>query len=256
MTELYVVTPPSNEVRAAVRKEPTEPEVMFQTWSNLLFLHWEADPLEIQKTLPPGLFVDTHGGKAYIGVIPFFITDLRAANLPPIPGTTNFLELNVRTYVYDLHGRPGVWFYSLDCNQTLAVWAARILYCLPYQHASMHAEELSGSISYTCHRNGTPEHLKSQIHYKAKGERLPAPIGSLPFFLAERYFLFAWAERAKTLYSARVFHSPYELFHVHLGKWDDSMLKVNGFTSRLRAPDHQMIAPSPLRVKIFGLETV
>ena len=35
------------------------------------------------------------------------------------------MELNLRTYVYDRAGVPGVWFYSLDANQPLAVGIAR-----------------------------------------------------------------------------------------------------------------------------------
>ena len=38
-----------------------------------------------------------------------------------------FQELNVRTYAVDHTGRPGVWFYSLDCNRALAVLGARVL---------------------------------------------------------------------------------------------------------------------------------
>ena len=35
------------------------------------------------------------------------------------------MEVNVRTYVYDQASVPGVWFYSLDANQRLAVALAR-----------------------------------------------------------------------------------------------------------------------------------
>ncbi|HAY10466.1 MAG TPA: DUF2071 domain-containing protein, partial [Thauera sp.] len=45
--------------------------------------------------------------------------------LPPVPWLSYFLELNLRTYVHDDAGRPGIWFYSLDCNRALAVWVAR-----------------------------------------------------------------------------------------------------------------------------------
>jgi uncharacterized protein YqjF (DUF2071 family) len=251
-----IVTPPNNEARLAARIEPLKEPLMFQTWSNLLFLHWEADPVEIQATLPPGLFVDTLGGKAYVGVTPFFMTDVRAAFLPAIPGTANFMELNVRTYVYDRWGQPGVWFYSLDCNQSLAVFAAKTFFCLPYKHAEMSADEVSGVIHYSCHRGGAPAHLKTEFHYKCLQDRVVAPAGSLPSFLVERYVLFAYAEKTGKLYSGRVYHTPYELCHVQLSKYDDSMLKLNNFTTELRKPDHQVLAPAPLRVKIYGLQEV
>jgi len=131
------VTKPDIEARRALQREPAAKPVIYQTWSDLLFLHWEWDPAEIQATLPPGLYVDTYGEKAYVGVIPFRMTDVRASFLPEIPGVTNFLELNVRTYVHDRDGRPGVWFYSLDLNHGLGVLLAKTFFSLPYHNATM-----------------------------------------------------------------------------------------------------------------------
>ena len=131
MAERVIYPAPGNQARLALREEPAAPPVMYQTWSDLLFLHWEWDATEIQRTLPPGLFVDTFGGKAYLAVTPFFMNNVRASFLPEIPGTANFMELNVRTYVYDQTGRAGVWFYSLDCNQSLAALLARTFFPSP-----------------------------------------------------------------------------------------------------------------------------
>ena len=47
------------------------------------------------------------------------------------------MELNLRTYVHDDSGNAGVWFFSLDCNQPLAVEIARRAFHLPYEHAVM-----------------------------------------------------------------------------------------------------------------------
>ena len=88
-----VVQSPTVESRTALQREPSGTPVMFQTWRDLLFLHWEWDPTEIQATLPPGLYVDTFGEKAYVAVTPFFMNDVRASFLPEIPGTANFCEL-------------------------------------------------------------------------------------------------------------------------------------------------------------------
>ena len=112
---------------------------MRQCWSGLLFLHWPVDPAMIQSRLPDGLFVDTYDNKAWLGVVPFFMDRVRPVMLPPVPGLSWFLELNVRTYVHDAQGRPGVWFFSLDCNQPLAVEIARRFFHLPYEHAAMKA---------------------------------------------------------------------------------------------------------------------
>src|ERR1700674_4951250 len=86
--------------------------VMFQRWFHLLLLHWAVEPESIQSTLPPGLQVDTLAGKGWIGLVPFFMRVVRPAGLPSIVGLSNFLELNLRTYVLDRDGRPGIWFHS------------------------------------------------------------------------------------------------------------------------------------------------
>ena len=108
---------------------------MYQRWSHLLFLHWRWDPAAIQATLPDGLFVDTHENHAYLGVVPFWMDAVRPRFCPPVPGLSWFLELNLRTYVHAADGTPGVWFYSLDCNNPVAVHLARTLFSLPYKAA-------------------------------------------------------------------------------------------------------------------------
>jgi uncharacterized protein YqjF (DUF2071 family) len=47
-------------------------------------------------------------------------------------------------------GRPGVWFYSLDANQWLAVKVARALFNLPYEHAKMSATVTSCAAGNGC----------------------------------------------------------------------------------------------------------
>lgn len=132
---------------------------MFQTWQDLLFLHWEYDVDEIQQTLPPGLYVDTFEDRAYLGIVPFFMKNVRPRFCPSVPGISNFMETNLRTYVYDERGIAGVWFYSLDANQWLAVKLARTFFKLPYFYAAMHEQrDQSGQvITYDVGRRGVDQ---------------------------------------------------------------------------------------------------
>jgi uncharacterized protein len=182
--EPAIVPAPTLDVRTALREEPSASPVMYQTWRDLLFLHWEWDPAEIQATLPPGLYVDIFGDKAYVGVTPFFMSEVRASFLPAIPGTSEFLELNVRTYVHDRNGVPGVWFYSLDCNLGLAVMLAKAFYSLPYYSAEMDAMEEAGFYRYHCRREGEAE--KATFHYRKEDQKVASPPGSLPVDMVER----------------------------------------------------------------------
>src|SRR5437763_5271452 len=136
---------------AAREPNARRPQVIYQRWESLLFLHWRLPAARIQATLPQELTVDTFNGDAFIGVVPFFMRNVRPVGLPTMPWISDFQELNVRTYVFDPNGTPGVWFYSLDCNQPLAVIAARALTGLEYRNAEMSA--MTGEfIDYTCRR--------------------------------------------------------------------------------------------------------
>jgi uncharacterized protein len=246
---------PTMEKRMAMRERPRRTAVMYQTWKDLLFLHWTFDPDVIQRTLPPGLEVDCFQGRAYVGVTPFFMRDVRPKWSPPIPGISNFLELNVRTYVFDREGRPGVWFYSLDCNNWLAVPAARLWYFLPYYAASMRAtvEERNGKREFAYESNR--DRVETQFQYKEMAPLGPSQPGSLEFFLVERYLLFSWNTKRSRLYSGRVHHAPYSLSAAEVTVCDQRMLEVNGLALQPRAPSHQVMSPGVV-VEVFGLEEI
>lgn len=244
---------PQLDDRRALQREPDAAPIMYQTWRNLCFLHWEWDAAEIHALLPPGLFVDLHGSRAYVAVTPFFMEDVRASFLPEIPGASDFLELNVRTYVHDRNGVPGVWFFSLDCNHSLAVLLAKAFYSLPYCSADMEARETAYLIEYRCHRRG--ERGRSEFFYRREPKPVTAQPGSLPFFLTERYLLYSFSKSAGRIFRARVHHAPWQLLQAHLGKFDETMLRLNNLNPRLRPPDHAWFA-EPVRVQIYSLESV
>ena len=203
------VTPPDMAQRLTVRQRPAAAAIGYQRWSHLLFAHWKIEPRAVQATLPQGLFVDAHEGTAYVGVVPFFMQRVRPAWLPPLPWISWFLELNVRTYVHDANGQPGVWFYSLDCNQPLAVAIARRFFHLPYFHARMKARRHAGTIRYQCERRG--ENIEPcRFSWSPGAHAAHAEPGSLEFFLIERYVLFS-TDRTGRLFEGRVHHAPYRI---------------------------------------------
>ncbi len=221
---------------------------MLQRWESLAFLHWRWDPADIQRTLPAGLTVDTFQGDAWLGIVPFFMRGIRPRYCPPVPGISDFLELNVRTYVRDAQGRHGVWFYSLDCNQPIAVWTARNFFHLPYQHARMSAAVTDQSVDYTCQRHGAAR--PSRFQYKLSPETWLAEPGSLAFFLAERYLLFSATPRG--IRCGQVHHTPYPLAELNLRAWDANPLVQAGFIAPNRPPDHLIGSPG-VDVRVYSL---
>lgn len=245
---------PTEAQRLAERIRPAGRTVMYQRWAELLFLHWSWDPAAIQRTLPPGLTADTFGGRAWLGLVPFFMQRVRPRFCPAVPGWSDFLELNVRTYVHDAAGRPGVWFYSLDCNRWLAVKIARGWFHLRYEHAQMRARRLAdGGVEYAAERRGDDH--ESRFHYRGEGEARPAAAGSLEFFLAERYRLYAHDPHREELWTGRVAHPPYAIMPVQVPSWDDRMLTLAGFDPEGRPPEHRCAA-RPVTVEIFPLVRV
>jgi uncharacterized protein YqjF (DUF2071 family) len=233
------------------RQYPGQSALMLQRWLHLLFIHWPFPPGTVQVTLPHGLQVDTFNGNAWIGIVPFFMRRVRPAGCPSVPGISNFLELNLRTYVRDAAGRPGIWFYSLDANQALAVCIARACFSLPYEFADMSAKASDGEIDYRSRRFGS----KSSLRYRYRPtEKLgEAKLGTLEFFLIERYRLFA--RRGNKILSGRVNHSPYPLRKVTVTHADRGLFALHGFAPPSEPPAHAIYSDR-VDVSIYPLEPV
>ncbi len=231
--------PPSEQQRLAVRARPDQTPVMHMRWDQLLFLHWSFDPTVIQSTLPPGLHVDTHEGRAWVGLVPFFMRDVRPIGLPAVPVLSDFLEVNVRTYVYNDDGVPGVWFYSLDCDQPVAVEAARRLFHLNYRHAEMSAshDAATGDVALRTKRRDQPA-AHSHFRYRAGGRPRRAEVGSLEFFLVERYVLFAYDAARERVGAGRVSHEPYEIRDAQVDEYDAALLEAAGLKPARSAYEH------------------
>ncbi len=240
------------EQRLAVRERPATACVGRQRWNHLLFAHWALDPGRVQATLPRGLFVDTFEGAAYVGIVPFFMQRVRPAWLPPLPGVSWFLELNVRTYVHDAAGNPGVWFHSLDCNQPLAVILARRFFHLPYFHARISARRHHETMHYECRRRGAAAPA-CRYGWSPGLQSVPAEPGSLEFFLVERYRLFA-ADRAGRLFSGRVFHAPYRIHAPVVAECSAEPARQAGFA--LDGAPQSLLGARPVDVSIFSLQPV
>ena len=250
-------TPPIPEAaqRLAARELPAGSPVMFQQWRDLLFLHWEYPVATIQAMLPEGLFVDTFAGRAYLGIVPFFMRNIRPRFLPAVPGISDFMEMNLSTYVHDRAGVPGVWFYSLDANQWLAVKIARRFFHLPYEHAKMTSSRTAeGRIRYESLRTGPRANGTRCVFDYAPGANVAQPEpGSLEFFLVERYRLYSSAPDG--LQRGAVFHQPYPLCRADVTAWDENLLPLDGFAPTGRPPDH-VIMSRGVDVTIFPLESV
>lgn len=183
---------------------------MAQTWHDLLFAHWPIAVGKIRPLIPPALKIDTHDGQGWIGVVPFRMTGVRPRGLPPIPWISAFPEINLRTYV-ELNGKPGVYFFSLDAANPLAVWLARKWFRLPYFYAEMSLTIDRDNIRYASRRRRkTDPPAEFKGGYRPVGGVFQARPGSLEHWLIERYCLYA-ADFRGTIFCSDIHHAPWPL---------------------------------------------
>ena len=180
---------------------------MKQVWHDLLFAHWPLPPEQVRNVVPAQLPLDTYGGKAWVGVVPFRMSGVRPRVLPAVPGLSAFPELNVRTYV-TLDNKPGVYFFSLDATNLAAVWAARALYKLPYFHASMQVRGEDG-IRYDSTRLHNPRPAVFRGDYGPVSPVQLRQPGSLEHWLTERYCLYTVSDG--TVSRGDIHHLPWPL---------------------------------------------
>lgn len=179
---------------------------MVQVWHDLLFAHWPIAFESLRGLVPPQLPLDTFEGRCWVGVVPFWMSGVRARGLPAFPGVSRFPELNVRTYV-TYRGKPGVYFFSLDAASQVAVWGARAFYHLPYFFAEMKVENASGEIDYYSSRRNAQAEFRGRYRPIAPVEfRQPE---TLEHWLTERYCLYT-VHRDK-VYRGEIHHAPWPL---------------------------------------------
>ena len=208
---------------------PTTPWVMAQTWLNLLFAHYPLSPTVLRPLIPSILDIDTFELQAWVGVIPFQMRDVHPRWLPSVNCISHFPELNV-TY----KGYPGVYFFSLEASNPLAVAIARSVFHLPYFNARMSCESNAGTWYYSSHRT---HHNTMPADYLAK-YRPTGPVDyahpyTIAHWLTERYSLYTTFHNR--LYRGEIHHAPWPLQPAELETIKDTM----ALSHSIHLPDTQ-----------------
>jgi uncharacterized protein len=211
---------------------PDEPWIMTQTWHDLLFVHWPVDTRMLAANVPSGLDLDLYSGQAWLGIVPFHMTNVAPRGLPALPWVSAFPELNVRTYVR-VGGKPGVYFFSLDAGNPLAVAAARALFHLPYYTADMQVDVSADRVTYRSQRRG--DKAVFEATYEPSGTATLAGPGSLDEFLTERYCLYT-LDSAFRLYRLEIHHPPWKLQPAHASIVRNTMADATGLRLQEMAP--------------------
>jgi uncharacterized protein YqjF (DUF2071 family) len=186
------------------------------SWIDLIFLHWPVRAEEIRSLIPAKLELETFNGNAWVGVVPFRMT-------------------NVRTYVR-YRGRAGIWFFSLDAESWLAVLAARASTNLPYFYARMKEERAGDEVTYESDRvhPGSPT-AEFRAQYRPTGAVFVSDAGSFEFWSTERYCLFT-ATRGGDIQRLDVEHERWPLQPATADIKRNTMALAAGITLPATAP--------------------
>ena len=178
-----------------------------QHWSDVLFLHFPAAVPELVRLIPPHVQVDTFAGQAWISFV-LFRLKVRPAWLPPVPGLSSLVELNLRTYVR--HGdQPGICFLRMYADNRWAIRAANLLTPLHYERARFSYGSSAGCwLQAECQATDDPGR-RLALRFQSFGPIAAAEPGSLDAWLLERYRLFVSRQDGGVI-AADVNHLPWQ----------------------------------------------
>lgn len=202
---------PQDEIARRGWPRPKRRHNMSMVWHDLLFIHWPVPVESLRPHIPTCFEIDTFDGSAYLAFVPFGMSGVQHYYMPSMPWVSKFPEMNVRTYVR-CNGKPGVWFFTLDAANPLAVRVARWLFHLNYLDANMRMNYLpDGWIEYyskRTHPGASPAMFVGQ--YRPTGEPLPFELGSLERWFTERYCLYT-VNRKQEPFCGEIDHPPWPL---------------------------------------------
>jgi uncharacterized protein len=165
-----------------------ERALLTQSWLDLTFIHWAADPTVVAPLLPAGTAPDTFEGVTYVGLVPFRMYRVGWLGLPGVPYLGSFPETNVRLYSVDAQGRRGVVFRSLDAARLIPVVFGRLGFGLPYLWSRMRISRSAGTLTYASRRRWPgPRGASCRITVRP-GAPIEAPT-ALEHFLTARWGL-------------------------------------------------------------------
>jgi uncharacterized protein len=208
--------------------------IMTQRWETLTFLHWSFDPDVVARLLPSALTLETFEGRAWVGLIPFFMY-VRPPRGPSVPWASRFCETNVRTYVRDEYGRSGIWFFSLDAARLGAGSTARSTFRLPYMWSNMRVRQSLGTVQYTTRRRWPgPRGASSHVTVEVGEPFTPDELSARDHFLTARWRLFSIHATWRRFAEAQ--HDPWPLHRARVLHCDDGLVAAAGLPEPVDAP--------------------
>lgn len=181
----------------------------YQEWNEALFLHWIVDESWLHSHVPEGYELEEFDGRYYVSLIVFQMQHLHPRGLPSMKFTSDFYQINFRTYV-KVNGKSGVYFLNIEASRRFIVMLAGALSGLPYDLAQI---QKKGHRYYAIN---SFKGRKIDIEYSLGN---PISIKSeLDIWLTEKYCLYKGSGDKIARYD--VHHAEWELQEVEARKLD------------------------------------
>ena len=222
--------------------------LLTQSWLDLAFLHWPADPDTVASLLPSGTRPDLLDGVTYVGLIAFRMHRIGWVGMPGLPYFGSFPETNVRLYSVGPDGRRGVVFRSLEASRLLPVLVARGGFRLPYTWARMRVDRAGDVFDYTSRRRWpAPRGAYARISIRV-GEPIAEPT-PLEHFVTARWGLHNdWFGRPMFLPNA---HPRWPLHRAELLRCEENLVAAAGLPAPVGPPASVLYSPG-VRVRFGG----
>ncbi|WP_410765242.1 YqjF family protein [Haloferax sp. DFSO60] len=201
-------------------------DALSMQWRDTMFAHWPVAPAVVESRLPDDLSVATYDGQAWLSVVTFQMDDIRPRG---VPFSLSFPEVNLRTYVEPTSGgQRGVYFFTLDAADLLAVVVARATVRLPYHRATMSLRRHDDSVTIQSYRPGISGNPASHIDATCRptSDPVTAERGSLDEFLVENYRFYTdeWP-----IVIGKIDHEPWPLEAATLEVRANTLFEACGF---------------------------
>ena len=134
------------------------------------------------------------------------------------------------------NGKPGVWFYTLDADNPIAVRIARALFHLNYVDANIQVAKQDNWIQYRSERTDRKSvEAELNVEYRPVGDVRRAKKGSLEDWLTSRYCLYA-ANRSGQLFRGEIDHKPWRIRDAQAIVHKNTMLESLGIETQVNDP--------------------
>jgi hypothetical protein len=202
------------------------PLPVYQSWADVVFLHWRIPIAVARPYMPRGVEPDVYAGSTWVGLIGFRVTGTCLGPGLGLPYAGTFTEVNVRLYSRDSAGRHGVVFLSLDASRLAFVLAARAA-GVPYVWSHCRPTTMQG----TCRGYGYEvERFRRQgrSSFGAYPDMDHRAVDGLSLWLTSRFGLHARVGR-RVVYLP-IAHRPWPLYHGAPAASEDELVRTGGIT--------------------------